>query len=174
MRGRKPKPTALKLVAGNPGKRPLPKGEPDPPGDLFAPPTGMTEQQAVIWRHAIDDAPKGLLRHLDRELLTEWVRAVAELNTADLELQKSGPVVKQGGGERKTTKPDGSTVTTIRSDTWVVSPWAKARRDAFDRMMKATSELGFSPTSRSRITLAGAGATKQTNRFANNAAKKRA
>jgi hypothetical protein len=30
MRGRKPKPTRLKLVAGNPGKRPLNPREPTP------------------------------------------------------------------------------------------------------------------------------------------------
>jgi P27 family predicted phage terminase small subunit len=173
MRGRKPKPNALKLIAGNPGKRPV-STEPDAPGDLFAAPASMTDAQKAIWRHAIDNAPKGLLRHLDRELLTEWVRAIAELNAADLELQQSGPVVKQGGGERITTKPDGSTVKTVRSESWVVSPWAKARDNAFQRMLKATSELGFSPTSRSRITLAGAGASKPSNRFANNAAKKRA
>ena len=29
-RGRKPKPTHLKVLAGNPGKRPLPKNEPKP------------------------------------------------------------------------------------------------------------------------------------------------
>ena len=32
MRGPKPKPTALKKLAGNPGKRALPKGEPMPTG----------------------------------------------------------------------------------------------------------------------------------------------
>ena len=31
MRGRRPKPTALKLIEGNPGKRPLPRDEPTPP-----------------------------------------------------------------------------------------------------------------------------------------------
>jgi phage terminase small subunit len=32
MRGRKPKPTVLKKLAGNPGRRPLPKNEPMPTG----------------------------------------------------------------------------------------------------------------------------------------------
>jgi hypothetical protein len=36
--GRPPKPTALKLMTGNPGRRPLPKDEPAPPkGDVLAP-----------------------------------------------------------------------------------------------------------------------------------------
>ena len=33
-RGRKPKPTALKVLEGNPGKRPLNLYEPTPEGDL--------------------------------------------------------------------------------------------------------------------------------------------
>jgi len=33
MAGRKPKPTALKIIEGNPGKRPLNKNEPKP--DIF-------------------------------------------------------------------------------------------------------------------------------------------
>lgn len=36
-RGRKPTPTHLKLAAGNPGKRPLPAGEPTPPALAKAP-----------------------------------------------------------------------------------------------------------------------------------------
>ena len=36
MRGRKPKPTALKLIAGNPGKRALNAHEPQPRTDLAA------------------------------------------------------------------------------------------------------------------------------------------
>ncbi len=34
MRGRKPKPTRLKLIEGNPGRRPINGQEPKPPGSL--------------------------------------------------------------------------------------------------------------------------------------------
>lgn len=131
----------------------------------------MTESQKDAWRYAIDNAPKGLLRLLDRDLLTAWVTAQDEHRIAEIELQKSGPVVKQGGSERTTTNPDGSTVKTVRSDSLIPSPWTKVRDHAFQRMVKATSELGFSPTSRSRIALAGGG-KKETNRFAAHAPKR--
>lgn len=35
--GRKPRPTHLKLIDGNPGKRPLPEGEIEPEGDVVKP-----------------------------------------------------------------------------------------------------------------------------------------
>ena len=42
MKGRKPVPTHLKVLRGNPGKRRLNNGEPLPIGDLVDPPEWMT------------------------------------------------------------------------------------------------------------------------------------
>lgn len=173
MRGRKPTPTALKLIAGKPGHRPLPVNEPRPVGDLLAPPPELTADENEIWRYAIEHAPRGLLRLLDLKLFLGWVLAAAEVDLAERMLREHGREVKKGGDQRITINPDGTQVKTVRSVTMVLSNWVKIRREAFQRMMKATSELGFSPTSRSRITLAGGG-QKEANRFSNNAANKRA
>ncbi len=48
MPGRPPKPTALKLLQGNPGKRPLPKGEPRPPVGC-EPPANLTKRARGVW-----------------------------------------------------------------------------------------------------------------------------
>ena len=146
--------------------------EPQPAGELLAPPEQMTDAQKEIWRYAIGNAPKGLLRFLDRDLFASWVMAVAEINLAEATLVIEGPVVKKGGDQRITINPDGTQVKTVRSASMVPSPWTRIRNDAFQRMVKATSELGFSPTSRSRISLTDSG--KKENRFSNNAAAKRA
>ena len=173
MRGRKPIPTLLKLVSATQRKHRANPAEPQPAGELLAPPEQMTDAQKEVWRYAIGNAPKGLLRFLDRDLFASWVMAVAEINLAEASLATEGPVVKKGGDQRITINPDGTQVKTVRSATMVPSPWTRIRNEAFQRMVKATSELGFSPTSRSRITLAGANA-KEANRFSNNAAPKRA
>ncbi len=173
MRGRKPIPTLLKLVSGTQRKHRLNPDEPIPAGDLLAPPEQFTDAQKAEWAYALDNAPLGLLRRLDRVLFAQWCIASVDLNIAEAALQLEGAVVKKGGDQRITVNPDGSQTKTVRSVTMVKNPWVVIRRDAFDRLMKATAELGFSPTSRSRITLAGAG-KKETNRFANNAASKRA
>lgn len=75
MRGRKPKPAHLRMIEGNPGKRPLPRNEPQVTGDLRDPPEWMTEEQQEGWRYAIAHAPLGLLKRLDRSALVVWVVA---------------------------------------------------------------------------------------------------
>lgn len=47
--GRKPIPTSLKILRGNPGKKPLPKGEPQPPTDNIAPPDYLGEVARKKW-----------------------------------------------------------------------------------------------------------------------------
>lgn len=133
----------------------------------------MSDEQKAEWVYALEHAPRGLLRMLDRNIFAQWCIASCDLTRAELVIRTEGEVVNRGGDQRITINPDGTQVKTVRSASKVINPWVRARRDAFDRMMKATSELGFSPTSRSRITLAGGG-KKETNRFANNAAQRRA
>ncbi len=49
MRGRKPKPTELKLVLGNPGKRPIPTSEPMPSGPLGRRPGYLRGRATELW-----------------------------------------------------------------------------------------------------------------------------
>ena len=134
MRGRKPKPTHLKLLAGNPGKRPLNMDEPRPEGALFEAPEWMTENQKAGWAYAIAHAPRGLLKQLDRSVLAIWV--VAE----DLHRQASEQVEKYG----MLTKAPNTGVP-------MQSPYLPIVNKQAQIMLKAGAELGFTPTSRSRI-----------------------
>jgi phage terminase small subunit len=47
--GRKPIPTHLKILRGNPGKRPLNKSEPKPTGKLPACPEWLSEHARELW-----------------------------------------------------------------------------------------------------------------------------
>ena len=75
MKGRKPVPTHLKVLRGNPGKRRLNDNEPKPDGELSDPPEWMSESQKQGWIYAIENAPDGLLKKLDRSVLVAWVIA---------------------------------------------------------------------------------------------------
>jgi P27 family predicted phage terminase small subunit len=74
-RGRKPTPTALKILRGNPGKRPLPKGEVQPPPAHLTPPEWLSAPAQVHWH---ETAPllhqQGLLTVLDTHA---WAMACA-------------------------------------------------------------------------------------------------
>ena len=67
--GRRPKPTALKLLTGNPGKRPLPKGEPKPALSGGKAPEWLSPQGRVFWdRNAPMILALGLLTEADVDL----------------------------------------------------------------------------------------------------------
>ena len=163
----------LKLLAGKPGHRELPQGEPDPPGNLFDPPDFLSASQRVIWKDGIEGSPAGLLRNLDRYIFTTWVVSVDRMADATLHIMAEGQVVKQGGNVRITKHQNGSETVTKKSAVDVPSPWIAVYDKAHQQMIKATIELGFSPTSRSRIHLAAGGAKTQ-NKFSNNIARREA
>ena len=73
MAGRKPKPTALKLVTGNPGKRPLNDHEPQPEAAIPEVPAHLSGEAKAEWdRIVIRLHPLGLLTDLDRAALAAY------------------------------------------------------------------------------------------------------
>lgn len=150
MRGRKRKPAVLHLIAGNPGKRPLNNDEPRAPGELSVAPAWMNEAQRKFWDQATENAPAGMLRKIDRDLLASW--AVAAELYADA-------AMKLGRG-RLVRNRDGMAVP---------SPYLRILRESFNEMLKASTELGFSPTSRARLSIPQG--KEKGNRFANNGRK---
>jgi P27 family predicted phage terminase small subunit len=83
--GRPPKPTALKELAGNPGKRPLPKNAPQPRGTMRRMPATRLEPLAqftwVQLRAALE--PLGLLTDADSETFELLCRHFARAIEAD-------------------------------------------------------------------------------------------
>lgn len=136
-KGRKPKPTHLKLVGGNAGKRALNKKEPKPQGNLKAPPDWMSEAQKAIWSEAIRSAPFGLLKTLDASVLTAWVVALDLHQQASKKLNDGAMLIKTPNGMP------------------VQSPYIAIVNKQAVIMMKAASEMGFTPSSRSRVEVVG-------------------
>jgi phage terminase small subunit len=78
MRGRKAKPTVLKLVQGNPGKRALNKDEPRPSAGAVKP-RFLRGRAAVIWDEYVPELERlGLLRSVDAPMFATWCQLVAE------------------------------------------------------------------------------------------------
>ena len=96
MPGRKRTPTHLKIVAGNPGRRPLNENEPRPSGNLDTAPEWLTEAQKECWRYVIQHAPTGLLKRLDSALLVIWVVAKDVHRQAAESLVESRSLLAEG------------------------------------------------------------------------------
>jgi P27 family predicted phage terminase small subunit len=136
MRGRKPKPTILKELAGNPGHRPLNAAEPQPAGLLAEPPDWFNADQRTSWDYALAHAPAGLLRKIDRSVLAIWVVAEDLHRRATLEVLRGGMLVKSKEGE------DGVAVQ---------SPYLPIVNRQAGIMLKCAEQLGFSPAARPRL-----------------------
>jgi P27 family predicted phage terminase small subunit len=134
MRGRKPLPTALKIVTGNPGKRRLNTREPIPEGKLTDAPDWMSDTQKESWKYAIEHAPAGVLKKIDCSALAVWVVAEDLHRQAIQKVTKLGMLVKAP----KTEQP-------------IQSPYLPIVNKQAFLMLKAGAELGFTPSSRSRI-----------------------
>lgn len=79
MTGRKPKPTALKVVAGNPGKRPVNDQEPNYASGNLNPPDWLSEDAKGIWnRLSANLDANGLLTEVNRDLLSVYCDLVAD------------------------------------------------------------------------------------------------
>ena len=135
MPGPKPKPSHMKLVEGNPGRRKLNDKEPKPRGNLYDPPDWLTAAQRAGWEYAIESAPIGLLKRLDRSVLVAWV--VAE----DLHRQAA----------QKINDADGAMLIKTPNGMPAQSPYVSIVNKQAQIMMKAAAEMGFTPASRSKV-----------------------
>lgn len=134
MRGRKPTPTALKIIAGNPGRRPLNAHEPQPRTDLTAAPDWLTERQRATWTEVVTLSPPGLLKDVDTSVFAVWVVAFDLYQEASEKLSRTGMLIKAP----KTGVP-------------MQSPYLAIVNKQAQIMMKAAAEMGFTPASRSRV-----------------------
>ena len=75
-RGPKPKPTALRVLEGNPGRRPINHEEPRPTGDPVCPEHLCADAKAV-WKQTMDSLPPGMISAADAPLLAAFCEAAS-------------------------------------------------------------------------------------------------
>jgi P27 family predicted phage terminase small subunit len=134
MRGRKPVPTRLKVLAGNPGKRPLNQSEPQPALAFPECPSEVGPTARAEWDRLVPELGElGLLTHFDRAALAVYCGAYALWAEATAAIQKYGAIVKSPSGYP------------------MQSPYIGIANRQAELMIRLASEFGFTPASRSRI-----------------------
>lgn len=134
MRGRKPTPTALRLIQGNPGRRPLPSGEPRPKAKVPSRPKWLEPEARREWTRVCRElAALGILSILDRAMLALYCVAWGDYVELVALIKKEGWTVGTGEGGVKR------------------HPAASSLREAHDRVRSAASELGLTPAARVRL-----------------------
>lgn len=161
--GRRPKPTALKVIEGNLGRRPLNTNEPKP--DPVAPecPDWLHKHAKELWAWVVPQLEQmGVIGRCDLTLLValcqSWARWREAEAIVDLEGVTYRPfVVLDGGGN--VVEPDDpgarKAVQTVKEH-----PAMKVIARERAACVKASIDLGLSPTVRARLISATPGQTK--------------
>ena len=144
--GRKRKPAALKIIQGNRGKRPI-LADLEIPGQLPPPPEGMEPEAVVEWTRVVGLMPPGVFSPGDLGVLASYRQSYARWIAAERAITAKTPkgVITNRGA-------DGA----VRSAT--LSPFVVLSVKYQTAMLRAASELGLTPSSRTR--LGGLNATK--------------
>ena len=98
-RGRKPTPTAIKELEGNPGKRPLNKSEPKPTKKAPACPKWLEPEAKKEWRRLAKQMEQlGILTEVDMAAFAGYCQAYARWKEAEEFITQHGTIVKTPSG----------------------------------------------------------------------------
>lgn len=155
-RGRKPKPSHLKLVTGNPGKRPLNPNEPLPDAALPEVPAHLSDGAKTEWnRIARELYDLGILTRLDRASLAAYCQAYCDWIEAEQRLQQYGKMVMSPQKTVTRRMRNGTEVVEKSGGYPMQSPYLAIRNKALELMIKFAVEFGLTPSSRSRVNSSG-------------------
>ena len=135
MSGRRPKPTAIRRLEGNRGKRAWNHDEPEPPDGIPRCPKHLAPIARTEWRrvarvlHAM-----GVLTPIDRAALAAYCQSYAQWVEAEQRPKETPPLL---------TSPSGYVQQ---------SPWMAIANKQLELMGRYMTELGMTPASRSRVT----------------------
>jgi P27 family predicted phage terminase small subunit len=138
MRGRKPLPSNVVRLRGNPGKRRLNDAEPAPAPVVPACPSCLGDEATKEWKRVAKElGDLGLLTRLDRGMLAAYCQAHALWVEAVASIERYGTMVKSPNGFA------------------MQSPYVAVANKQVDIMVRIAAEFGMTPSSRSRIRAAG-------------------
>ncbi|HEY7230190.1 MAG TPA: phage terminase small subunit P27 family [Pseudolabrys sp.] len=124
----------MKVLTGNPGKRPLNRTEPQPEPAVPDCPVELGPSARREWDRLVGQlAPLRILTPLDRAALAAYCGAYGLWAEATEAIQKYGVMVKSPTGFP------------------MQSPYVAIANRQAEIMMRIASEFGFTPASRSRI-----------------------
>ena len=154
--GRKPKPAALKLLEGNPGRRPISEYEPEFDPARPSPPPFLCDDAKQEWDRLIDILfGAGVMTESDRAAFAAYCQSYGRWAQAERQLAKLQEKNELNGLLIKTK--DGNIIHHP-----LVGIANKAKAD----MVRFATEFGMTPSSRTTVEITAA--TRKENPFARN------
>ena len=135
MPGPPPKPTSLRLLNGNPGKRPINNNEPTPPVEMPRCPAHLNDVAKKEWRRISKDLLRlNLLSKIDGTALAIYCEAYSRWVEACDQIRQFGMVLRSP-----------------KQAILMQSPYLPIANKAIEQMKAMLLEFGMTPASRSRI-----------------------
>lgn len=129
----------MKILEGNPGRRPLNENEPEFRPNSPRCPTYLQGEARREWRRVVSELyDAGVLTSVDRAALAAYCQCYARW--VDAEDHIARPAAEGGG----------SVITTDKGNL-VQSPWVSIANRSLEEMRKFMVEFGMTPSSRSRV-----------------------
>lgn len=151
MRGRKAKPTNLKRLEGNPGKRNLSVLEPIPPPEIPEPPRHLNAYAMEEWARISEQLGRmGLLTMVDQGTLGAYCSAYATWRQAEEELEAS-MTAQQNPMALFSIQLPRSLLVSTSNGTLIPNPLIGIRNKAAADMARYAEQFGFTPSSRARL-----------------------
>lgn len=142
MRGPKPKPIKLKVLAGNPGRRRLPD-EITPPAEMPVPPAHLDAYALEEWNRVVEGLnAMGILAGIDQQAFAAYCGAYSRWRAAEEELSKLRDV-----------DPLSALVLKTISGNWIQQPLIGISNKAAGDMVKYAVEFGMTPSARARLAM---------------------
>ena len=133
-RGRKPTPTAIKELEGNPGKRPLNQNEPKPKKKAPSCPKWLEPEAKKEWKRLSKQMEQmGILTEVDMAAFAGYCQAYARWKEAEEFITQHGSIVKTPSGY------------------WMQVPQVSIAQTYLKLMNRFAEQFGLTPASRSRI-----------------------
>ena len=137
LRGPAPRPTALRILEGNPSKRPLNKSEPKPRLKIPRCPDHLDDLAKAEWKRLVRIISRmKLLTEADYIALANLCQAYSRMVKAERKLAEAGLLYKTQSGYVQQ------------------SPLLSIINNSVETITKLSREFGLTPSSRSRIQLA--------------------
>ena len=134
MAGRKPKPTAVKKLEGNPGKRKLNSKEPVPAKGIPACPDWLMPKAKKEWERLAELMNQmGVLTEVDMAAFAAYCQSYARWKEAQEHINSEGATYETENGMQRP------------------NPYVAICNTEQRLMMSAASEFGLTPSARSRI-----------------------
>ena len=148
--GRKPKPSAIKRLEGNPGKRALNEREPVPQKKAPKCPLWLEVEAKKEWRRTARQLEElGILTEVDMAAFAGYCQAYARWKDAEDFISRHGTIVKTPSGY------------------WQQVPQVSIAQTYLKIMNKFAEQFGLTPSSRSRIIASDGGPTDAADEMEN-------